>query len=85
MRQRQSPLLAVVLAAAVAIHAMLHGQEATGPATNLLGWWFGAALASTAVVTASFLSLRQLGTSWTRRLAAGLGLAGGLLALAPLV
>jgi urease accessory protein len=85
MRQRQSPLLAVVLAAAVAIHAMLHGQEATGPATNLLGWWCGAALASTAVVTASFLSLHQLGTSWTRRLAAGLGLAGGLLALAPLV
>jgi len=85
IRQRQSPLLAAILAAAVAIHAMLHGQEATGTAANLLGWWCGAGLASTAVVMASFLSLRQLGTSWTLRLAAGLGVAGGLLALAPLV
>jgi urease accessory protein len=85
MQQRQSHLLAVVLAAGVAIHAMLHGQEATGPAASLLGWWCGAGLASTAVVTASYLSLRQLDSSWTLRLAAGLGLAGGLLALAPLV
>lgn len=85
VRRRQSPLLAVVLAAGVAIHAMLHGQEATGTAASLLGWWCGAALASTAVVTASFLTLRHLGPSWTLRLAAGLGLAGGLLALAPLV
>ena len=85
VRRRQSPLLAVVLAAGVAIHAMLHGQEATGTAASLLGWWCGAALASTAVVTASFLTLRHLGPSWTLRLAAGLGLTGGLLALAPLV
>jgi urease accessory protein len=85
VRQRQSPVLAVVLAVGVAIHAMLHGQEAQGTAASLLGWWCGAGLASTAVVTVSFLSLRQLGPSWALRLAAGLGLAGGLLALAPLV
>ena len=38
---RQGQLLAVVLAGGVAIHAMLHGQEATGSSADLLGWWLG--------------------------------------------
>jgi urease accessory protein len=78
-------LLAVVLATGVAIHAMLHGQEASGTTTALLGWWIGAGLASSAVVGMSFLALRQLGPIWGLRLAGALGLAGGALALAPLV
>ena len=89
-RQRNHQLggqgvLTVVLAVAVAVHAMLHGQEASGSASELLGWWIGAALASTAVVGASAAALRQSQPAWRLRLAAGLTIAGGLLALAPLV
>lgn len=89
-RQHNHPMsgqgvLTVVLAVGVAVHAMLHGQEASGSASELLGWWTGAALASTAVVGASFAALRQLSPSWGLRLATGLTMAGGLLALAPLV
>ena len=77
-------LLAVVLAAAVAIHAMLHGQEATGSSADLLGWWLGASLCSAAVVAASFAVIRRLAPSWGRRLAGALSIGGALLALAPL-
>lgn len=78
-------VLAVMLAIGVSVHAMLHGQEAHGSAAGLLGWWLGAGLTSTAVVGASFAVMRQLSPSWGIRLAAGLSLAGALLALAPLV
>jgi len=78
-------VLTVVLAVGVAVHAMLHGQEASGSASELLGWWIGAALASTAVVGATAAVLRQSQPAWALRLAAGLTVAGGLLALAPLV
>jgi urease accessory protein len=89
-RQRSHPLggqglLTVVLAVAVAVHAMLHGQEASGSASELLGWWIGAALASTAVVGATVAVLRQSKPAWGLGLAAGLTVGGGLLALAPLV
>ncbi len=80
-RQRTLP---VVLAAGVAVHAMLHGQEASGAAGALLSWWLGAALSSSALVGLSFALLRQLGRRWTVALAAGLALAGCALALAPL-
>jgi len=78
-------LLTVVLAVAVAVHAMLHGQEASGSVSELLGWWIGAALASTAVVAATFAVLRQSNPAWGLGLATGLTVGGGLLALAPLV
>ena len=81
---RQGKVLALVLAGGVAIHAMLHGQEATGSSADLLGWWLGASLCSAAVVGASFTVIRQLDPSWGRRLAGALSIGGALLALAPL-
>lgn len=82
-RSSQPPqlgLLGAIVAAAVAVHALLHGQEATGA----MSWWLGAALASSAVVGITYGLLRQLDGRWTRLLAAGLSLAGLGLALAPL-
>jgi urease accessory protein len=84
-RMRQPPALALVgslVAAAVAVHAMLHGQEA--PAGQL-GWWLGALLASVAVTGLSCAGLSRLPRGWTMAVATALSLAGGLLALAPLV
>ena len=84
LRSQRAPRLALVgglVAAAVAVHALLHGQEATGTLT----WWAGAALASTAVVGLSYALLRRLSNRWTLALASGLTLAGLALALAPLV
>jgi urease accessory protein len=75
----------MLLAVGVAVHAMLHGQEASGSASELLGWWIGAALASAAVVGATVAVLRQSKPAWGLALAAGLAVGGGLLALAPLV
>jgi urease accessory protein len=48
-RSQRSPQLSLVgsvVAAAVAVHALLHGQEASGT----LSWWLAAGLASAAVV-----------------------------------
>jgi urease accessory protein len=83
-RQPQSSprlgLVGAVVAGAVAVHAMLHGQEAS----STLGWWLGAGVASTAVVALSYALLRRVSTRWTLVLAAALSLAGLALALAPL-
>lgn len=82
-RSQSSPrlgLVGAVVAGAVAVHAMLHGQEAS----STLGWWLGAGAASTAVVALSYALLRRAGTRWTLVLAAALSLAGLALALAPL-
>lgn len=82
-RSQRSPQLGVVgglVAAAVALHAMLHGQEASGT----LSWWMGAYLASTAVVGLSYAVLRRLSNRWTVALATALTLAGLALAVAPL-
>ena len=83
-RQQHRPSLTMVgslVAAAVAVHALLHGQEA--PASSI-GWWVGALLVSTGVVGASYGLLRRLPLRWTVGLAACLSLAGAALALAPL-
>lgn len=77
----QLGLMGSVVAAAVAMHALLHGQEASAAAS----WWLGAGLASAAVVGVSYALLRQLDGRWTGGLALGLSLAGLGLALAPLV
>ena len=69
-----------VITAAVALHALLHGQAASGE----LGWWLGAGASSVAVVLVSMAVLNRLGTPWLSRLAVGLMLGGGLLALVPL-
>jgi len=82
-RSARSPRLGVVgsvVAAAVAVHALLHGQEAS----STVSWWLGAGLASTTVVGLTCTGLRRLGTRWTLLLAGGLSLAGLALALAPL-
>lgn len=82
-RGRQAPALGAigsVVAAAVAVHALLHGQEASGGAL----WWLGAAAASTAVVGVSGLVLSRINRRWTLLLAGGLSLAGLALAVAPL-
>jgi urease accessory protein len=74
-------LAAAVIMAAVAIHALLHGQEAPGP----LGWWMGAGVASALVVGVSSLLTRRLDARSSLGLAVLLCLAGGLLALVPAV
>lgn len=78
-------VLTVVMAVGVAVHATLHGQEASGSASELLAWWIGAALTSTAVVGATVAVMRHRQPAWNLGLAAGLTVAGGLLTLAPLV
>ena len=83
-RLQGRPSVAIVgglVAAAVAVHALLHGQEAP---SGSIGWWMGALLASSTVVGATYGGLRLLPVRWTMVLAAGLSLAGGVLALAPL-
>ena len=83
MRSQRSPQLGIVgslVAAAVAVHALLHGQEASGTTT----WWLGAGLASAAVIGATFVLLQRLNSRWTLALAAALSLSGLVLALAPL-
>jgi urease accessory protein len=82
-RSAQPPqigLLGSIVAAGVAVHAMLHGQEATGAAS----WWVGAGLASAAVVGITYFMLRRCDARFTRLLAVILSLAGLGLALAPL-
>ena len=73
-----------VIATAVAIHAMLHGQEAPADLAAS-SWWLGAVAASTLVAGGSYLVLRQQAAIWSQRLALGLALAGGLLAFAPVL
>jgi urease accessory protein len=79
-RSPQLGLVGSAVAAAVTVHALLHGQEASGTLT----WWLGAGLASSAVVGVTFVLLRRVNSRWTQALAAGLSLAGLALALAPL-
>ena len=82
-RSQRSPQLGLVgslVAMAVAVHAMLHGQEASSTMT----WWLGAGLASSAVVGGSFALLRRLNSRWTLAQAACLSMAGLALAVAPL-
>jgi urease accessory protein len=81
----QNPRLgaaAVLVAAAAAVHAMLHGLEAPANAAAAL-WWLGALAASLLVSGGSFLLLRRLPGSWIQGLALLLAIGGGLAALGP--
>ena len=78
--QRPIPMVAAVLGSAVAVHALLHGQEATGTSS----WWLGALLASTLTIAASFAAGRQLNQKQNLIAAGVLVLLGGVLAIAPL-
>jgi len=83
-RLQERPSLTIVgslVAAAVAVHALLHGQEAPHGAID---WWMGALLASSVVVAVTYGTLRRLPLRWTMVLGGSLSLAGGVLALAPL-
>lgn len=69
-----------LVAAGVAIHALLHGQEAPAGGSSLL-WWGGALISSLLVSVGAFHGFRTLPAVVTK-VAAGLFLAlGGLLAL----
>jgi urease accessory protein len=85
LRSKQSPQLgacAALVAAAVAVHAMLHGLEAPADGSATL-WWLGAFSASVLVSGGSFLLLRRLPLAWTRATALLLALCGGVAALGP--
>lgn len=82
-RSPQSPQLGLVgsvVAAAVAVHAMLHGQEAS----STVSWWLGAGISSSAVVLVSYAALRQANRPVLLAVAAALSVAGLALALVPL-
>lgn len=65
-----------IVALAVAVHALLHGQEAlASPA-----WWIAALASSSLVVGLGLLCGRRLAPLSQRRLAVGLGLSGLVLA-----
>jgi urease accessory protein len=85
LRSQQSPQLgacAALVAAAVAVHAMLHGLEAPADDSAAL-WWLGAFSGSVLVSGGSFLLLQRLPLAWTRGLALLLALCGGVAALGP--
>lgn len=80
LRSQQSPQLgacAALVAAAVAVHAMLHGLEAPADGSSLL-WWLGAFSGSVLVSGGSVLALRRLPLAWTRGVCVLLALCGGL-------
>jgi urease accessory protein len=86
LRLQQSPQLgacAALVAAAVAVHAMLHGLEAPAGGSAAL-WWLGAFSGSMLVSGGSFLALRRLPLAWTRGLGVLLALCGGVAALGPI-
>jgi urease accessory protein len=85
LRSQQDPQLgacAALVAAAVAVHAMLHGLEAPADGSAVL-WWLGAFSGSVLVSGGSFLLLRRLPLAWTRGVAVLLALCGGVAALGP--
>ncbi|MGL6133320.1 MAG: HupE/UreJ family protein [Prochlorococcaceae cyanobacterium] len=77
-RSPQLGLIGTLVALAIAVHALLHGQEASGGAS----WWLGAALGSTLAVAVSYGVLRQAHIRWTVVVAAVLTVAGVVLAFA---
>ena len=82
IRGQSAPLAlaGAVVAAAVAIHALLHGQAANGDGA----WWLGATFSAVTVVAGSSLVLRHAGVRTLRLLGLVLGFGGLALALAPL-
>lgn len=70
-----------VVGAATAVHALLHGQEASADPA----WWLGSGLAATAVVTVVALLLRRCGQRTITVLALLLGGSGLALAVVPLL
>ncbi len=73
-----------LVAAGVALHALLHGQEAPVGGSSFL-WWSGALFSSVLVCGGAFQLFGRLPQSLRRAAAMAFLLAGGALALAPVV
>lgn len=73
-----------LVAAAVGVHAMLHGLEAPASSAAALWWCGGAALASAAVVGSSYLVMRRLPAAVVKGVALTLAVLGGGLVLGSL-
>lgn len=82
LRQAQGgqALIGAVVGGAVALHALLHGREASADPL----WWIGAALAAAAVVALSTAVFSRCQPSILRTTAMALGLSGLVLAVVPL-
>lgn len=72
-----------IVAAAIAIHAMLHGLEAPKEA-SAWSWWAGAFFSSVSVCSGTYFLVRQLPTAWIRWVAVLFMVIGLFLALGPL-
>jgi urease accessory protein len=82
LRTSEGPLAlsGAVVGAAVAVHALLHGREASGEPT----WWIGAALAAATTVAVSALTLNRCSAKVSCVVAMVLGISGLALAFVPL-
>jgi urease accessory protein len=78
-RMGTSPLAGAVVAAALAIHGMLHGLEAPQDSTTWI-WWGGALVSSVCFCGGAALLFKQLPAPWIKRLSVAFVLLGGLLA-----
>lgn len=77
------PLGGVVVAAALAIHAMLHGLEAPQDSSTWI-WWGGALVSSACICGGAALLFKQLSAPWNKGLALAFVLIGGVLAVGSL-
>ena len=77
------PLGGVVVAAALAIHAMLHGLEAPQDSSTWI-WWSGALVSSACICGGAALLFKQLPAPWIKGLALAFVLIGGVLAVGSL-
>lgn len=73
-------LVATVLAAAVALHAMLHGLESSGQPA----WWLGAGLSSVAVVGITHLGISRMQPRLAQVIPAAVAVGSAALAVAAL-
>jgi urease accessory protein len=73
----------VVVAAALAIHAMLHGLEAPQDSSSWI-WWSGALVSSACICGGAALLFKQLPAPWIKGLALAFVLIGGVLAVGSL-
>lgn len=81
LRQASAPLAfsGGAVAVAVALHALLHGLEASADPS----WWLGAAISAVTVIALSYATLRRSGSQLSRAVAVVLGISGLLLAFVP--
>jgi urease accessory protein len=76
-------LSGAVVAAAIAIHALLHGLEAPQDSSSMI-WWGGALLSSTLVCGGTYWVMRRQAIRWSQAAAAAFIALGCGLAVAPL-